>query len=121
MEDTVKLASLIFSVSQSTCTGRPSTCHAVALNPYSGIINAFATHPRSVNPAHLISLKCSQTNLPLGVAEDDGLRDGQRIVEIAECVELPLFPLHGHKELLDPFQCQLITEGTRVRASNWER
>ena len=50
------------------------------------------------------------TNLPLGVAEDDGLGDGERVVEIAQRVKLPLLLLHRHEELLDALQGQLITE-----------
>jgi hypothetical protein len=37
----------------------------------------------------------------LGVAEDHRLGDGERVVQVAEGVELPLFLLHSHKELLD--------------------
>jgi hypothetical protein len=36
------------------------------------------------------------------------LGDGQGIVEVAECVELPLFALDGHEELLDAFEGQLV-------------
>lgn len=50
-------------------------------------------------------------HLPLGVAEDDGLRDGQRVVQVAQGVKLPLLSLHGHEELLDALQGQLVTEG----------
>ena len=42
-------------------------------------------------------------NLPLGIAEDDCLRNGQSVVEITQGVKLPLFLLYGHKELLDAF------------------
>ena len=45
----------------------------------------------------------------LRVAEDDGLRDGERVVEIAERVELPLLPFHGHEELLDALQRQFVS------------
>lgn len=48
-------------------------------------------------------------HLPLGVAEDDRLSDGQGVVEVTEGVKLPLFSLHRHKKLLDAFQGQLIT------------
>ena len=37
----------------------------------------------------------------LGVAEDHRLGDGERVVQVAEGIELPLFLLHSHKELLD--------------------
>lgn len=49
------------------------------------------------------------TYLPLGVAEDDGLGDGQGVVEVTEGVELPLLSLHSNEELLDALQSQLIT------------
>lgn len=48
-------------------------------------------------------------HLPLGVAEDDGLCYGQRVVQVAKCVKLPLFSLDGDEELLDAFQSQLVT------------
>lgn len=49
-------------------------------------------------------------DLPLGVAEDDRLRDGERVVQVAQRVKLPLLSLHGHKKLLDALQRQLVTE-----------
>ena len=45
----------------------------------------------------------------LRVAKDDGLGDGESIVEIAERVEFPLLPFNGHEKLLDSFQSQFIT------------
>ncbi len=42
-------------------------------------------------------------------SEYTDLRDGQRIVEVAQSVELPLLPLDGDEELLDAFQGQLVT------------
>jgi len=36
------------------------------------------------------------------VAEDDGLGDGERVVEIAQCVKLPFFLLDRDKELHAP-------------------
>lgn len=47
--------------------------------------------------------------LPLSVAENDCLGDGQGVVEITQGVKLPLFPFHSNEELLDSFQCQFIT------------
>ena len=35
------------------------------------------------------------------IAKDDCLGDGQRLVEIAERVQLPLLPLHADVELFD--------------------
>lgn len=53
--------------------------------------------------------------LPLGVAEDDGLCDGQSVVQITQSVKLPLLSLHSHEELLYTLQSQLITGGDRQR------
>ena len=50
------------------------------------------------------------THLPLGVAEDDGLCDGEGVVKVTQSVELPLFTLDRHEKLFDSFQSQLITE-----------
>lgn len=61
------------------------------------------------------------SDLPLGVAEDDGLGDGQGVVQVTQGVELPLLPLHGNEELLDPLQGQLITEGAGSRAGQRDR
>lgn len=55
-------------------------------------------------------MQSSAPHLPLGVAEDDSLGDGQRVVEITESIELPFLSFHGHEELFDAFQSQLITE-----------
>lgn len=41
----------------------------------------------------------SVLHLPLGVAEDDRLRYGEGIVQIAQRVELPLLLLHRNEEL----------------------
>ena len=48
-------------------------------------------------------------HLALGVAEDDGLGDGQGVVQVTESVELPLLPLNSHEELLDALKGQLVT------------
>ena len=57
----------------------------------------------------------AHTDLPLGVAEDDGLCDGERVVEVTQRVKLPLLALDRHEELLDALQRQLITATTRRR------
>ena len=49
-------------------------------------------------------------DLALGVAKDDSLRDGQRIVQITQCVKFPFFTFNGHEKLFDAFQSQFITE-----------
>ncbi len=37
------------------------------------------------------------------------LGNGQRVVEVAERIELPLLPLNGDEKLFDSFQSQLVT------------
>ena len=54
---------------------------------------------------HLLS---EPVDLPPGVAKDNGLSDGNGLVEIAERVKLPLFLLDSNIELLDTFKGQLI-------------
>ncbi len=48
-------------------------------------------------------------HLPLRIAEDDCLGDGERVVQVAQRVELPLLPLHRHEELFDALQRQFVT------------
>lgn len=47
-------------------------------------------------------------DLPTGVAEDDGLGDGDGLVQIGEGVELPVLLLNGNVELLDTFEGKLV-------------
>ncbi len=47
-------------------------------------------------------------DLPAGVAEDDGLGDGDGFVKIGQSIELPLFLLDGDVELLDTFEGELV-------------
>lgn len=47
-------------------------------------------------------------DLPAGVAEDDGLGDGDSLVQIGESVELPVLLLDGDVELLDTFEGKLV-------------
>ena len=47
-------------------------------------------------------------HLPASITEDDGLRDGHCLVEIAQCIQLPFLLFDGDVELLDSFQSQLI-------------
>lgn len=54
---------------------------------------------------HLLS---EPVDLPPCVAENDGLGDGDGLVEIAERVELPLLLLDGDVELLDTLEGQLV-------------
>ncbi len=56
----------------------------------------------------LLHLHGEPLDLPAGVAVDDGLCDGQSLVQITQCVELPLFAINGDVELLDTFKGELI-------------
>ena len=47
-------------------------------------------------------------DLPAGVAEDDGLGDGDSLVQIRQSVELPIFLLNSNVELLDTFEGKLV-------------
>ena len=47
-------------------------------------------------------------DLPTGVTENDGLRDGQSFVQIAKGVELPFFTFHTHVKLADTFQSKFF-------------
>lgn len=47
-------------------------------------------------------------DLPAGVAEDDGLGDGDGLVQVGEGVELPVLLLDGDVELLDTFEGKLV-------------
>lgn len=73
---------------------------------------------------HMVQIVAESANecdtyLPLCVAEDDGLRDGQCVVQVAQCVQFPLFSLHGHKELLYALQGQLVTATTTHTVTHW--
>ena len=57
-------------------------------------------------------------NLALRVAEDDGLRDGQRVVKVAQSVKFPFLTLNGHEELLDSFQSQLIAVRKKINSTD---
>mmetsp|Transcript_49830 Transcript_49830/g.115711 ORF Transcript_49830/g.115711 Transcript_49830/m.115711 type:complete len:260 (-) Transcript_49830:164-943(-) len=58
-----------------------------------------------IGVAHLLR---QPVHLLLGIAEDYGLRDRQCVVEVTECVELPLLAFHCHEELLDAFEGQFV-------------
>lgn len=47
-------------------------------------------------------------DLSAGVAEDDGLGDGDGLVQVGESVKLPLFLLNSNVELLDTLQGKLV-------------
>lgn len=47
-------------------------------------------------------------DLSAGVAENDGLGDGDSLVEVRECVEFPLFLLNSNVELLDTLEGKFL-------------
>ena len=47
-------------------------------------------------------------DLPAGVAEDDGLGDGDSLVQVGESVELPVLLLNSNVELLNTFEGKLV-------------
>jgi hypothetical protein len=51
---------------------------------------------------------CPRAHLAARVGEDDRLRDGQGLVEVAERVQLPVLLLHVDVELLDALKRQLV-------------
>ena len=55
---------------------------------------------------HLVS---QPIDLPACIAEDDGLSNRHRLIQIAKRIKLPLFLFYRNIELLDTFECQLIT------------
>jgi len=76
IDETVKLDARIFSVNQSTCR---------------------------MELTGSIEFPNEKTDLSPGITEDDGLGDGKSIVQVTQCIELPIFLLHGDKELFDTF------------------
>lgn len=66
-----------------------------------------AVHGRDGELARL-ELLGEPVDLSSRVAEDDGLGDRDRLVQVRERVELPLFLLDGDVELLDTFERQLV-------------
>ena len=57
---------------------------------------------RSCSEWYLVAYLC------LRVAKDDSLCDGERIIQIAERVKLPVFAFNRDEELLDALQRQLV-------------
>ncbi len=45
------------------------------------------------------------------IAENNSLGNGEGVIEVAECVEFPLFALNSNEKLLNAFKRQLITVG----------
>lgn len=61
---------------------------------------------REVGFTHLLR---KPVDLSLCVAEDDGLGDGECVIQITQSVKLPVFLLYSNEELLDSFKGKFIT------------
>lgn len=60
--------------------------------------------------AKLFPYKTKCENLSSCVAENDCLRDCQRIVQVTQCIEFPFFAIHRNEKLFNSFQRQFITK-----------
>ena len=56
----------------------------------------------------LLHVLLQPVDLATCVAVDDGLGDGEGLVQIAKGVEFPLFPLDGNVELLDTLEGEFV-------------
>ena len=92
MDDTVKLASRIFSVNQST------------LRLVLQKMTAYKMENKS-----LVGIGSLLNLYQLVGSNFVYLCDCQRVVKIAESVKLPLLPLDCDEELFDALKCQLVT------------
>lgn len=52
-----------------------------------------------VTGVHLVS---QPVDFPASVAEDDGLSDCERLIEITQCVQLPVLPTNKNKISIHP-------------------
>src|SRR5437588_6491236 len=58
-------------------------------------------------------------HLPSGVDKDDCLGDGQRLIQVTQCVKLPLLSFHIDVELADTLQGQFLDrKSTRLNSSH---
>jgi len=60
---------------------------------------------REVAGMHLLS---QPIDFPSGIAEDDGLGNGQSFVKITESIQLPFLFFYADVELLDTLECKLL-------------
>jgi len=81
----------------SELTHNTVTVHLVQLSVHDG--------DGEVTLGHLLG---QPVHFPAGVAVDDGLGDGQGLVEIAQSVQLPLFLLDRDVELTDTLEGKLV-------------
>lgn len=68
-----------------------------------------ATHHGGDNELPAGKLLGEPIDLAAGVAEDNGLSDGDRLVQVAKGIQLPFLFLYCDVELLDTFESQLVT------------
>lgn len=84
----------------------PMPCLRACARCRSPLVRSVTTHDCKVCLSHLLG---QPVDLSLCVAEDDGLGDGEGVVEITEGVKLPILLLYGDEELLDPLEGQLVS------------
>ena len=78
----------------------------VMFNPKNAIVKQ--THHGRDGEVPLVHLLREPVDLPAGVAEDDSLGDGQRLVQVAQGVQLPFLALDRDVELPDTLEGQLL-------------
>jgi hypothetical protein len=71
------------------------------------VIKIVAYHSRHSEFTRMHLLR-QPINLSAGIAENDGLRDGDGLVKITEGIEFPFFLFNGNIELLNTFESQLV-------------
>ncbi len=62
-----------------------------------------------VNMTHTPHLICQPVHFAPGIDKDHTLGDSQCLIQITQGVQLPLFPINIHIELLDTLQGQLVS------------
>mmetsp|Transcript_22620 Transcript_22620/g.64189 ORF Transcript_22620/g.64189 Transcript_22620/m.64189 type:complete len:255 (+) Transcript_22620:102-866(+) len=92
--------------------GAELTHHEVAL-----LLVEIGVHRRDREVA-LLQLVGEEVDLAAGVAVDDRLRDGQGLVQVTQCVELPLLLLDRDIELPNTLERQLVLHEDRDWVAN---
>lgn len=59
--------------------------------------DTYHSRDSEVTGVHLVS---QPVDFPASVAEDDGLSDRERLIEIAQCVQLPVLPTNKNPKFL---------------------
>ena len=72
------------------------------------LVNYFISYHGRDSEVSLVHFLGEPINLPPGVAEDDGLGDGQSLVEVAEGVQFPFLALDGDVKLADTLKGEFL-------------